>query len=158
MPHLAAAITGTAAVLRASGVAFEVIKFAGVAYLLGMAWQTWRDHSLLAITAKTTPRSSWRVICSAVLANLLNPKLTLSFFAFLPQFVPIHGGDQLPRMLALSLVFMAMTFVVFAFYGLFAAAARRHLIEPPGVVARLRKLFAVSFVALGAKLATTARA
>jgi len=158
VPHLAAAITGTAALLRASGVAFEVIKFAGVAYLLWMAWQTWRDHSLLTVEPETAPRSSWRVIRSAVLANLLNPKLTIFFFAFLPQFVPAHSGGQVPHMLALSFVFMAMTFVVFALYGLFAAAARSHLLERPSVVTRLRRVFAVSFVALGARLATTARA
>ncbi|MGR7024254.1 LysE family translocator [Geodermatophilus sp. URMC 62] len=158
VPHLAAAITGTAALLRASGVAFEAVKLLGVAYLLYMAWATWRDRSPLVVDSAQVARRSWpRVVTSAVLVNLLNPKLTLFFFAFLPQFVPTNAGDQLLVMTGLSGVFMAMTFVVFAGYGVFAAAVRRHLVERPRVVRRIRQAFAVSFVALGARLATTAR-
>jgi threonine/homoserine/homoserine lactone efflux protein len=97
--------------------------------------------------------SAGRIVLSAVLVNLLNPKLTLFFFAFLPQFVPGDGSPQLASMLALSAVFMAMTFVVFAGYGLFAAAMRRHVVERPRVVTRIRRVFAASFVALGARLA-----
>jgi len=157
VPHLAAAITGTAALLRASGVAFETVKLFGVAYLLYMAWVTWRDRTPLIVDREQAARSPVRVVGSAVLVNLLNPKLTLFFFAFLPQFVPARGCHQLPAMLGLSAVFMAMTFVVFAGYGLFAAAARRHLIERPRVVRRIRQAFAATFVALGAKLATTSQ-
>jgi threonine/homoserine/homoserine lactone efflux protein len=157
VPHLTAAATGTAALLRASGLAFETVKFAGVAYLLYMAWATWRDKSPLVIDAEQARRPVLRVIGSAILANLLNPKLTLFFFAFLPQFVPARSSHQMGAMLALSAVFMAMTFVVFAIYGAFAAGVRRHLIDRPRVIRRLRKTFAASFVALSAKLATTAR-
>jgi threonine/homoserine/homoserine lactone efflux protein len=159
VPHLAAAITGTAALLRAGGVAFEAVKLLGVAYLLLMAWATWRDRSPLAVKNDSgqAPQSVLRVVTSAVLVNLLNPKLTLFFFAFLPQFVPASGGSQLPMMLGLSGVFMAMTFVVFAGYGVFAATARRHLIDRPRLVRRLRQMFAVSFVALSARLALTTR-
>src|SRR4051794_37064833 len=99
VPHLAAAITGTAALLRAGGIAFEVMKYAGVAYLLLMAAMTWRDRSTLALADESAPQSSWRIVRSAVLINLLNPKLTIFFFAFLPQFVPQHGR-ALPTMLA----------------------------------------------------------
>ena len=160
VPHLAAAITGTAALLRASGLAFQTVKVLGVAYLLYMAWSTWRDKSTLSVEvddAVDEPKSSVGVIRSAVLINLLNPKLTIFFFAFLPQFVPSGSPHALARLLGLSAVFMLMTFVVFAFYGAFAASMRTHLVERPRVVKRLRRAFAVSFVALGAKLATTAR-
>jgi len=157
VPHLGAAVTGTAALLRASGLAFEAVKFAGVAYLMYMAWTTWRDKGVLVVDAGQAPKSALRVVGSAVLVNLLNPKLTIFFFAFLPQFVPAHAPHQLARMLMLSGVFMAMTFVVFALYGVFAAAVRRHVIDRPQIVARIRKLFAASFLALGAKLAGTAR-
>jgi threonine/homoserine/homoserine lactone efflux protein len=153
VPHLAAAVTGTATLLRAGGVAFEVLRIAGVGYLLVMAWTTWRDTSRLGVEPDPEPRSAARIVLSAVLVNLLNPKLTLFFFAFLPQFVPREGSGQLASMLALSGVFMAMTFVVFAGYGVFAAAMRRHVVERPRVVARIRKLFAASFAALGARLA-----
>jgi threonine/homoserine/homoserine lactone efflux protein len=157
VPHLAAAITGTAALLHASGVAFQVVKLLGVLYLLVMAWSTWRDKTAVSVDDQQTANRAPRVIGSAILVNLLNPKLTLFFFAFLPQFVPNHGGGQLAGMLALSGVFMAMTLIVFAGYGLFAAAAREHLIARPRVMQRMRRLFAVSFVALGAKLAATNR-
>jgi threonine/homoserine/homoserine lactone efflux protein len=157
VPHLAAAVTGTAALLHASGVAFEVVKLAGVAYLLIMAWSTWRDRSVLTVEEESARKPAAKVVTSAVLVNLLNPKLTLFFFAFLPQFIPGRAGGQLGAMLALSGVFMAMTLVVFVGYGLFAAANREHLISRPRIVRRMRQTFAASFVALGAKLAATTR-
>jgi threonine/homoserine/homoserine lactone efflux protein len=157
VPHLTAAITGTAALLRASGVAFEVVKALGVAYLLYLAWAAWRDKTPLIVAERHPGKSAWRVIASAILVNLLNPKLTIFFLAFLPQFVPPGTPHQLSRLLALSAVFMGMTLVVFTCYGVFAAAARRHLIDRPRIVIRIRKIFAASFVALSVKLATTAR-
>lgn len=157
VPHLIAAITGTAALLRASGLAFDALKLAGVIYLLGLAFLTWRDRKPLTIDTSASPRSPMRLIVSAVLANLLNPKLTLFFFAFLPQFVPQGIADAVPRMLELGFLFMAMTFAVFVLYGLAASAARRQIVERPRVVRRMRQLFAVSFVGLGLKLATESR-
>lgn len=157
VPHLAAAITGAAALLQASGLAFQMLKILGVLYLLYMAWSTWRDRGALTISADAAPRSSRRMIGSAVLINLLNPKLTIFFFAFLPQFVPAGSNGALLHLLGLSAIFMAMTFVVFALYGVFAASVRTHLIERPVIIARVRKVFALSFVALGARLATTTR-
>lgn len=158
VPHLAAAITGAAALLHASGLAFEIIKILGVAYLLYMAWTTWRDES----TLKADPhgrraRSARQVVTSAVLINVLNPKLTMFFFAFLPQFVRTDTPHALATLLGLSAVFMLMTFAVFAVYGLLASAARTRLLARPRFVARLRRVFALSFLALGAKLATTTR-
>jgi threonine/homoserine/homoserine lactone efflux protein len=128
-----------------------------VAYLLFMAWATWRDRSALVVDGPRAPRSARRVIGSAMLVNLLNPKLTVFFLAFLPQFVPAGSPHQVPAMLGLSGVFMAMTLVVFTGYGLFAAGVRRHLVDRPRVVDRVRKVFAASFVALGVKLAATTR-
>ncbi len=157
VPHLVAAVTGTAALLRVGGLAFEVVKILGVAYLLYMAWATWRDKSALVVSEDLPVRSARQIVTSAVLVNLLNPKLTIFFFAFLPQFLPAGAGQPVPRMLALSVVFMAMTFVVFALYGVFAASVRTRLLDRPRIVERLRRAFAVSFVALGAKLALTER-
>ena len=158
VPHLVAAITGTAALLRASGEAFEIVKFAGVAYLLYLAWTTWRDKSeLVASTGDSDRPGPWRITWTAVTVNVLNPKLTIFFFAFLPQFAPPHSHDELARLLELSGVFMAMTLVVFALYGVFAAAMRSHVIDRPAVVRRMRQTFAVSFVGLSAKLAVTHR-
>jgi threonine/homoserine/homoserine lactone efflux protein len=157
VPHLVAAVTGTAALLRASGVAFDALRIVGVAYLLVMAVLTWRDTSRLAVEDGLPARSPARVIASAVLANALNPKLTIFFFAFLPQFVPAHAHHELARLLLLSVTFMAMTFVVFVIYGITAAAARRHVIDSPRVVQRIRRVFAASFLGLGIRLAATSR-
>src|ERR1700684_2383189 len=157
VPHLLAAVTGTAALLRASGVAFDALRIVGVAYLLFMAVTTCSDTSGLKVDYNEPARSPARVISSAMLANLLNPKLTVFFFAFLPQFVPPHAPEELERLLLLSGVFMAMTFVVFVVYGVAASALRRHVIERPRVVQRVRKVFAASFIGLGVKLATTSR-
>jgi threonine/homoserine/homoserine lactone efflux protein len=157
VPHLVAAITGLAAVLHASGVAFQTIKYVGVAYLLWMAWSTWRDHGVLAVDDSPRTDSRRAVIWSGITLNLLNPKLTIFFFAFLPQFVPSTAPQATLQMLLLSGVFMVMTFVVFAAYGAAAAQLRDHVLSRPRLVDRIRKTFAISFAALGARLAVESR-
>lgn len=157
VPHLVAAVTGLAAVLHASGVAFQAIKYLGVAYLLWMAWSTWRDTGALGVDTGTGAGSRRQVLLSGITLNLLNPKLTLFFFAFLPQFVPAGSPHQLSRMLLLSGVFMLMTFVVFAAYGAAAAALRDRVLSRPRLVRRIRQAFAASFVALSARLAVESR-
>ncbi len=157
VPHLLATVTGVAALLHASATAFQVLKYAGVAYLLYMAWATARDKEALVVEERTAPVSARRVIVRGVLINILNPKLTIFFFAFLPQFVSPGEPHAVVRMLGLGGVFMLATFVVFAVYGVLAASVRSHVVGRPRVMAWLRRGFAGSFVALGAKLAFTAR-
>lgn len=157
VPHLVAALTGAAALLHASAVAFEVLKIAGVGYLLFMAWATLRAGGTLTIERDPAPRPARAVIVSGILLNLLNPKLSIFFLAFLPQFVDIAEPAPLARMTALGLVFMALTFAVFVVYGVFAGAVRHHLIERPSVLKAMRIGFAAAFVALGAKLALAER-
>src|SRR3954451_17898036 len=156
-PHAVAALTGLAAVLHASGGAFQTIKYAGVAYLLWMAWSTWRDTGALHVDTAASPSSVRSVITTGITANLLNPKLTLFFFAFLPQFVPSGSSGTLARMAGLSAVFAAMTFVTFAAYAVAAGALRDRVLTRPRLVARIRKVFAASFVALSARLALESR-
>jgi threonine/homoserine/homoserine lactone efflux protein len=157
VPHMAAAIMGLAALLHTSALAFQTLKYLGVAYLLYMAWQTLREHGALRIEAGPAPRSPLQVIVQAILLNILNPKLTIFFFAFLPQFIAADEARPLARMLELSATFMALTFVVFAAYGLFAAAVRAHVVARPRILVWLRRSFATAFVALGAKLALADR-
>jgi threonine/homoserine/homoserine lactone efflux protein len=157
VPHLAAAITGLAALLYASALAFEALKLIGVAYLLYMAFRTLRDQGALHVDASRQSRTSAQVIVSAIAVNLFNPKLSIFFFAFLPQFVRADDPDRFRRVLELGLVFMAMTFVVFVVYGLFAASVRTHVIARPRVLAWMRRIFAAAFVALGARLALSER-
>ena len=157
VPHMVAAITGLAALLHASALAFQVLKYAGVAYLLWMAWTTVREKGALTVDEDAAPRSTSRVIGRGVLLNILNPKLTIFFFAFLPQFVDAGAGSTLPQMLALSGVFMLVTFAVFVVYGVCAAAVRRRVVSRPEVMTWLRRVFAGAFVALGARLAVADR-
>jgi len=157
VPHMVAALAGLAAVLHASAVAFEIVKYAGVAYLLYMAWATLRDTTDLRVDGDTSPRTARRVILSGVLINILNPKLTIFFFAFLPQFVPAAAADGHWRMALLSGVFMLVTLVVFACYGVFAASVRSRIISRPRVVLWMRRAFAATYAALAARLAFDAR-
>src|SRR6266540_5561149 len=122
VPHMAAAIMGLAALLHTSALAFQTLKYLGVVYLLYMAWSALREQGALEVDQELGRRSASRVIVSAVLINILNPKLSIFFFAFLPQFVSPAEADPLSRMLELSAVFMLLTFVVFVGYELFAAS------------------------------------
>ena len=157
IPHMVAAMTGLAALLNASAVAFQTLKYLGVAYLLFMAWSMRRDKGALTVKQDTAPRSAVDVIVSAILINILNPKLTIFFFAFLPQFVSAGDPNAFLRMAELSTVFMLLTLVVFVGYGRFAAVLRTHVISRPRVLTWMRRGFAGAFVALAARLAFTDR-
>ncbi len=157
VPHMAAAILGLAALLHASALAFHTFKYVGVAYLLYMAWNALREQGALGVEKQVGARSAVQVTVQAILINILNPKLSIFFFAFLPQFVNTHEPHPLSRMLELSAVFMLLTFVVFVGYGLLAAAVRDHVISRRRVLLWMRRTFAAAFVALGAKLALADR-
>ena len=154
---MAAAIMGLAALLHTSALAFQTLKYLGVAYLLYMAWNTLRERGTLRVETQVGTRSAFQVIVSAILINILNPKLSIFFFAFLPQFVSTTERHPLSRMLELSAVFMLLTFAVFVGYGLFAASIRNHVISRPRLMTWMRRVFAGAFVALGAKLALADR-
>src|SRR5882724_6907320 len=161
VPQMIGAMLGLAAILHTSALAFAALKWCGVAYLLYMAWQALRETGALAIKAESSQaseqKSDRRVIVTAILINILNPKLSIFFYAFLPQFIAADEAHPLARLLELSGVFMAMTFAVFAVYGLFAAAVRDRIISKPKVLAWLRRSFAAGFAALGARLALSER-
>ncbi len=157
VPHMAAAIMGLAALLHTSALAFQTFKYVGVGYLLYMAWNALREYGALRVETEVDPRSARQVIITAILINILNPKLSIFFFAFLPQFVSPSEPHPISRMSVLSAVFMLLTFVVFVGYGLFAASVRRHVISRPRVLTWMRRTFAGAFVALGAKLALADR-
>jgi threonine/homoserine/homoserine lactone efflux protein len=157
IPHAVGAIVGLAAVLQASAVAFQTLKYLGVGYLLYLAWATIRESGSLAVDRQTPALRLWEVIRSAILVNILNPKLSLFFFAFLPQFISPHDPQPIATMTGLSTVFMLMTFTVFLAYGLLAARARDQILSRPKVMAWMRRSFAAVFVGLAAKLAVADR-
>ena len=155
LPHLLATVLGLAAVMHASALAFQALKYAGVAYLFYVAYATWRDKSAFAIDETPTISTAAVLVGKAFLLNILNPKLTIFFLAFLPQFVPAGTAQPLFQLLLLSAVFMAMTFAVFVVYGLLAHAFRQAVIESSRVQNWLRRGFAASFAGLGLNLALT---
>ena len=157
VPHMAAAIMGLAALLHTSALAFQTFKYLGVAYLLYMAWNTLRERGALKVEHEVGACSAIQVTVTGILINILNPKLSIFFLAFLPQFISAGEPHPLTRMLMLSGAFMLMTFVVFVGYGLFAASIRDHVISRPRVLTWMRRSFAAAFVALGARLALTDR-
>jgi len=156
LPAMLAAMVGLAAVLHTSALAFAVLKWLGVGYLLYMAWQQLGERDALSVEARDGG-AELRVILRGFLINILNPKLSIFFLAFLPQFIAVDEVYPLVRMLELSAAFMLMTFVVFVLYGLFAASVRDHVVSRPGVMAWLRRAFAGSFALLGARLAFVER-
>jgi threonine/homoserine/homoserine lactone efflux protein len=157
LPAMLAAMLGLAAVLHTSALAFAALKWCGVFYLLYMAWQALRERGALAVDASREHQSGARVIVTGFLINILNPKLSIFFLAFLPQFIAADESAPVARMLELSGAFMAMTFAVFVLYGLFAAAVRDRIVTKPGVMIWLRRAFAGGFAALGARLAFAER-
>jgi len=153
VPHMIAAVTGLAAIMHASAMAFTDIKVLGVLYLFYLAWKTFRDKSVFEVHAGPAKLSPWRVIVSGILVNTLNPKLTIFFFAFLPQFVQPGTDGAVLLMVWLSVIFMVVTLAVFSVYGVFAAAVRREVISRPKVVAWIRRSFAATYVILAGRLA-----
>lgn len=157
VPHIAASIAGLAALLHTSALAFQIVKVLGVAYLFYMAWGVLRDGGALQVAKDRGPASAARIVANGFLLNILNPKLSLFFLAFLPQFVPTATSHPTSTMLGLAGTFMALTFIVFIGYGACAAAARRHIISRPRVVLWLKRGFAGAFGALGLRLALSDR-
>ncbi len=157
VPHLLATVLGLAAVLHTSALAFQLVKYAGVAYLFYLAVATWRDRSAFTVQPVQAKGGASGLVVKALQLNILNPKLTIFFLAFLPQFVQPGADSPLLQLLGLSGVFMAMTFGVFVLYGLLAHAFRRSVIESPRVQAWLRRGFAAAFVGLGTQLAMSDR-
>jgi threonine/homoserine/homoserine lactone efflux protein len=153
VPHILASIAGLAAVLHTSALAFQILKYLGVAYLFYMAWMIMREDGALQVSERHTQTPYVRIILNGILLNVLNPKLTLFFLAFLPQFVPAKSGNPMLAMLWLSAAFMLLTFLVFVGYGAFSAAARNQIISRPKVLLWFRRSFAATFGVLGLKLA-----
>ena len=153
VPHIAAAVFGLAALFHTSAMAFQTVKYAGVAYLLYMAWRVLNDHAAIRVEEAHDTRSHGEVVFHGILASLLNPKLSVFFLAFLPQFVDVHAANPIADMIGLGGVFMLMTFVVFLAVGLAAATVRDGIIARPGVMTWMRRIFAGTFVAFSVRLA-----
>ena len=155
VPHLLATILGLAALMHTSAVAFQILKWAGVVYLFYVAWGTWRDKTAFQLDDNPSKTHALGLISKAILMNVLNPKLTIFFLAFLPQFIPANSTHVLAPMLLLSAIFMVMTLAVFVVYGLLAHTFRHFVVESARVQTFLRYGFTAAFIGLASKLALT---
>ena len=154
-PHLTASILGLSAILHTSAVAFQAVKYAGVVYLLYLAWSMWRETGALQFNSPSTQKGLWKIVKRGFLINILNPKLSIFFLAFLPLFVSPNSSTPLFEMFVLSIVFMAMTLVIFILYGISANGFRRYVVNSPRLIVWLQRSFAATFATLGIKLAMT---
>lgn len=157
VPHLLASVLGLAAVLHVSALAFNLLKYAGAAYLLYLAWTVWRAKGMFDLDRPPSETVAGRIVIRAFLLNILNPKLSIFFLAFLPQFIAPQAAAPMVQMLVLSGVFMGMTFAVFVVYGLLANAVRAWVLRSPRFLAWLQRSFAAAFAGLGVKLALAER-
>ena len=152
VPHILASILGLSALLNISAQVFSALKISGAMYLLYLAWNMWREAGSLEINKKSTETSAARIVIKAIAINLLNPKLTIFFFAFLPLFVSKDSSSPTMEMIMLSIVFMGMTFFIFALYGILASGISAYLINSSKAVKRLQQAFAVILAAFAVKL------
>lgn len=152
-PHLAASILGLSAVLHMSALAFQLVKYAGVLYLLYLAWSMWREKGVLQLDSGVPGKNLGQIVIRGFFINILNPKLSIFFLAFLPQFISPHTSSPIFHMFILSAVFMAMTLVIFVLYGLLANYVRNYIINSPEITTWLQRSFAAIFAVLGFKLA-----
>lgn len=157
IPAMFASIVGLAALFHTSALAFQLIKYAGVAYLFYMAWSILRQGGALDVSEDRRPLSAFQTARDGVLLNMLNPKLSLFFLAFLPQFVPASSTNTTLTMVMLGSTFMALTFVIFVGYGACASLARDYVVSKPSVMVWLRRSFAATFGLLGLRLALAER-
>lgn len=153
VPHILASILGLSALLNMSAQVFSALKIAGAMYLLYLAWNMWREAGKLEINKKSTVTSVTQIVIKAIAINLLNPKLTIFFFAFLPLFVSKDSSSPTLEMIMLSAVFMGMTFIIFVLYGILASGISAYLINSSKAVKRLQQAFAVILAAFAVKLA-----
>jgi len=155
IPHLAASTLGLSAILHTSALAFQGVKFAGAAYLIYLAWSMWRETGAFQFKSYSRETGLWQIAVRGFLINILNPKLSIFFLAFLPLFVSPNTSSPMFEIFVLSLIFMAMTLAVFILYGLCATGVSRYVVNSPRAIVWMQRSFAATFAALGVKLAMT---
>ncbi len=157
VPHIMASILGLSALLNMSAQVFSVLKLAGAVYLLYLAWNMWREAGTLEIGERSDEISVARIILKAITINLLNPKLTIFFFAFLPLFTSKNPASSTAELIALSAIFMGITLVVFALYGILASGVRSYLMRSSKAVKRIQRAFAAVLAGFAVELALSKR-
>jgi threonine/homoserine/homoserine lactone efflux protein len=151
--HLLAALLGIAAILHTSALLFQLVKYAGAAYLIYLAIQTLRDRGPVRFEAAPEATSLARTAWTGFVINILNPKVSIFFLAFLPQFMSADPTHAVGEILVLGGVFVVMTFVVFLAYGQIAGLARDRILSSARAMAWIRRITAGAFGLMGLRLA-----
>jgi threonine/homoserine/homoserine lactone efflux protein len=157
IPHLTASILGLSTILHMSAQAFQAIKFVGALYLLYLAWSMWRESGTFNFDKSNPKKGGFQIVVKGILINILNPKLTIFFFAFLPLFVSPNSVSVTHELIALSAIFMGMTLVIFIIYGILASAISAYLMKSSKMIKGLQRFFAVVFAVMAVRLALTER-
>ncbi|MEP4862091.1 MAG: LysE family translocator [Alphaproteobacteria bacterium] len=159
LPAILASVLGLSALMHTSALVFQLLKYAGVAYLLYLAWMTLRDRGALSLSNEVAGqgKGSLAIAWTGFLINILNPKLTVFFLAFLPQFIPAGAVSPTVDMLSMGGIFMVMTFVVFVVYGAFASLVGEYVLRSETVLTWMRRTIAATFAGFGLKLALADR-
>lgn len=158
VPHMLAAMLGLSGIMQAGSAVFEVVRWAGVCYLVFMGISMIRDAgriSLDDVNAGADPMGP--VVWRGIVLNVLNPKLTLFFFAFLPQFLDASPGFFYVRLIGLGGIFMLMTLAVFSGYALASAALRDLVLGTPAVRRWIERTLGAFLVGFAARLALSDR-
>lgn len=151
--HTTAAALGISAVLYSSAWAFTVLKYAGAAYLLYLAYKAVREHGIHLKQSDRSPVRSWQLFRRGFIMNVLNPKVGLFFLAFLPQFVSRDSGRIPMQMLLLGFIFMAQAVLIFSAIGLLSGSAGDLILKRPRLSKYFAWLSAGIFASLGLRLA-----
>lgn len=155
LPHLFACILGISVIMHISAQLFIIMKILGSVYLFYLSWKTWISAGKITFSDEKEDVTILQIIQKGILLNILNPKLTLFFLSFLPQFIPANLKNTTSPMILLSLVFMAMTFFVFVGYGILASFVSDMIIKSKNMMKNIERSFACIFAALAVKLATS---
>lgn len=155
--HTALAAVGIAALIRSSDLAFNTVRYAGAAYLVWIGIQALRHRSAFSIEGAGDAKALATIYRQSVIGNVLNPKVTLFFLAFLPQFVNLPAGHVGAQMALLGAIFMAQTVVIFGAVAIFSGMIGRWLRTKPAIGARLNAFAGITFIALGIRVALPLR-
>ena len=151
--HTALAALGIAALIRSSEFAFSLIRYAGAAYLVYLGIRTLMSRSAFQLSSDQSSLALWTVYKQSVIGNVLNPKVTLFFLSFLPQFINLSAGHVELQMVLLGAIFMLQTVVIFGAIALFSGAIGEKLRSNPAIANRLNTFAGIIFIALGIRVA-----
>ncbi len=152
VPHLFISILSLFTLFSLDNIFFEVVKYLGIVYLIYLSFSLFRDKGILKIENKNLSSNNYEIVLKAIMINLLNPKLSIFFLSFLPQFISSDTSSLLTDILILSLIFMLMTFIVFVMYAIFASRMKNKLFKSKENQKSIQKVFAVVFALFAFKL------